>query len=133
MTKSIIFELMTAAMDFTGPSTQAAEGGKDKSAQDSKSDRKQKQMPFRGKISAVDKTAKTVTLEGKEKSRAFQITSATKITKDGKPAVMDDLIVGQTVGGSARQTVSGKWEIVTLNLGTKAGRAKDVEKKGENR
>ena len=133
MKTTIMLALLTAALVSTGPATQAAEGAKDKSAQPPKSEGKQKQMPFRGKISAVDKTAKTVTLEGKEKSRAFQITSATKITKDGKPAVMDDLIVGQTVGGSARQTVSGKWEIVTLNLGTKAGRAKDVEKKGENR
>ena len=133
MKKSIIFALMTAAMVFTSPSTQAAEGAKDKSAQPPKSVGKQKQMPFRGKVSAVDKTTKTIALEGKEKSRTFQITSASKITKDGKPAVMDDLIVGQTVGGSARETVSGKWEIVTLNIGTKAGRAKDVEKKGENR
>ena len=124
---------MTAAMVFTGPSTQAAEGAKDKSAQDSKSERKQKQMPFRGKISAVDKTAKTVTLEGKEKSRTFQITSASKITKDGKPAVIDDVIVGQTVGGLAKETAAGKWEVVTLNIGAKAGKAKDAEKKGENR
>ena len=90
-------------------------------------------MPFRGKISAVDKTTKTITLEGKEKSRTFQITSASKITKDGKPAVMDDVIVGQTVGGLAKETAAGKWEVVTLNIGAKAGKAKDAEKKGENR
>ena len=133
MKTTIMLALLTAALVSTGPATQAAEGAKDKSPQPPKSVGKQKQVPFRGKVSAVDKTTKTIALEGKEKSRAFQITSATKITKDGKPAVMDDLIVGQTVGGSARQTVSGKWEIVTLNLGTKAVRAKDVEKKGENR
>ena len=133
MKKSIVLALLTAAMVFTGPATQAAEGAKDKPAQAPKSDRKLKQMPFRGRISAVDKTTKTVTLEGKEKNRAFQITSATKITKDGKPAVMDDVIVGQTVGGLAKETAAGKWEVVTLTIGAKAGKAKDAEKKGENR
>jgi hypothetical protein len=49
-------------------------------------------------------------LEGKEKGRTFQITSATKITKDGKPAVTDDVLVGQTVGGLAKETAAGKWE-----------------------
>jgi hypothetical protein len=133
MKKSIVLTLMTAAMLFTGPATQAAEGAKDKSAQAPKSERKQKQIPFRGKISAVDKTTKTVTLEGKQQSRALQITSGSKITKDGKPAVMDDVIVGQTVGGLAKETAAGKWEIVTLNIGAKGGKPKDAEKKGENR
>ena len=133
MRNSFVLALLTAAIVFTGPSTRAAEGAKDTPSQSPKSERKQKQIPFRGKVGAVDKTAKTVTLEGKEKSRTFQITSATKITQDGKPAVIDDIIVGQTVGGSAKQTAAGKWEVVTLNIGAKAGKAKDAEKKGENR
>ena len=133
MKKSIVLALLTAAMVFTGPATQAAEGAKDKPAEAPKSERKLKQMPFRGKVSAVDKTAKSVTLEGKEKSRTFQITSTTKITKDGKPAVISDVIVGQTAGGLAKETAPGKWEAVTLNIGAKAGKAKDAEKKSENR
>jgi len=133
MRNSFVLALLTVAILFTGPATRAAEGAKDTPSQTPKSERKQKQIPFRGKVGAVDKTAKTVTLEGKEKSRTFQITSATKITQDGKPAVIDDIIVGQTVGGSAKQTAAGKWEVVTLNIGAKAGKAKDAEKKGENR
>jgi len=133
MKTTIMLALLTAALVSTGPATQAAEGAKDKSAQPPKSEGKQKQMPLRGKVSAVDKTTKTIVLEGKEKSRTFQITSASKITKDGKPAVIDDVIVGQTVGGLAKETAAGKWEVVTLNIGAKAGKAKDAEKKGENR
>jgi hypothetical protein len=38
----------------------------------------------------------------------------------------DDVIVGQTVGGLAKETAPGKWEVVTLNIGGKAGRAKDA-------
>jgi len=135
MKKSVVLALLTAAMVFTDSATQAAEGAKDKSPQAPKSERKQKQMPFRGKIGTVDKTAKTVTLEGKEKSRTLQITSASKITKNGKPAVIDDMIVGQTVGGLARETATGKWEVVTLSIGAKSEneKAKAAEKKGENR
>jgi len=133
MKKAIVLVLLTATIVFTGPATQAAEDAKDKSTQTPNSERKPKQMPFRGKVGAVDKTAKTVTLEGKEKSRTFQITSATKISKDSKPAVMDDVIVGQTVGGFAKQTASSKWEVVTLNISTKPGKTKDAEKKGENK
>jgi len=68
MKKSIVLALLTAAMVFTGPATQAAEGAKDKSAQPPKSVGKQKQMPYRGKVSAVDKTAKTIALEGRKKA-----------------------------------------------------------------
>src|SRR5437588_6062102 len=120
---------LVALIASVPPTVRAAEAYKDKSAQAPKSENKPKQLPFRGKVSAVDKTAKTITLEGKEKSRTFQITSGTKITKDGKPAVMDDVIVGQTVGGLAKETAAGKWEVVTLTIGAKAGKAKDAEKK----
>jgi hypothetical protein len=133
MKESIVLALLTAAMVFAGSATQAAESAKDKSVQPPKSEGKPKQMPFRGKVNAVDKTAKTVTLEGKEKNRTFQITSETKITKDGKPAVMDDVLVGQIVGGLAKETAAGKLEVVTLNIGAKVGKAKDAEKKGENK
>ena len=133
MKKSIVIALLTAVIVFVAPATQAADDAKDKSAQTPKPERKQKQMPFRGKVGAVDKVAKTVTLEGKEKSRTFQVTLATKITNEGKPGVMDDVVVGQTVGGLAKQNATGKLEIVTLNIGAKPGKTKDAEKKGETK
>jgi len=131
MKRSIVIVVLTAIMAFAATS-KAAEDAKDKSASEPKHEGKQKQMPFRGKVSAVDKTKKTVTLEGKEKGRTFQITSVTKITKEGKPAVLDDVIVGQTIGGLAKEN-AGKWEIVTLSVGANAKKAKDVEKKAENK
>src|ERR1700687_1994336 len=51
--------------------------------------------PFHGKLAAIDKVAKTITV-GK---RTFQITSETKIKKAGKPATLDDGVVGETVSG----------------------------------
>ncbi len=133
MTISTMFALLTSVIVLTHSATQAADAAKDKPAQPPKSASKQKQVPFRGKVSTVDKTAKSITLEGKEKSRTLQITSSTKISKQGKPAVLDDVTVGETVGGLARETAAGKWEIVTLTIGAKAAKPKEGEKKGEDK
>ena len=51
----------------------------------------------------------------------------------GKPAVMDEVVVGETVGGLAKETAAGKWEIVSLNIGARAARVKDAEKHGEKK
>ena len=47
--------------------------------------------PFHGNLAAVDKTAKTI----KVGESIYQITSETKIIKDGKPATLDDGVVGE--------------------------------------
>jgi hypothetical protein len=75
-----------------------------------------KTTPFNGKLEAIDKTAKTVTLAGKTKE-TFSITSETKIMKDGKPATFDDATPGETIHGSYKKTEDGKMVAVTLNFG----------------
>src|SRR6266704_1380383 len=82
-----------------------------------KPEKKAKAMASRGNVASVDKVAKTVTLEGKEKNRTFQVTSETKIhDKDKKPATLDQVMVGDHVGISSRETADGKMELVTLNI-----------------
>ena len=56
-------------------------------------------LPFHGKIAAVDATASTITVG----SLTLNITSETKITKDGKPATLADFAVGDKVGGSYKK------------------------------
>jgi len=75
-----------------------------------------KTIPFGGKIAAVDKQAKTVTV-GK---RVFQVTSETKITKSEKPATLDDATVGEEVGGAYKQDAEKKMNLVSLRIGPKA-------------
>jgi hypothetical protein len=106
-------------------------GADEKPADDAK---KARGMPFNGKVSAVDKTAKTITLEGKERNRTFQLTAATKINKDKKPITLEEVTVGDHVGGYARENAEGKLEVVTLNTGLppRASKAKD-EKKEEKK
>ncbi len=70
---------------------------------------------FRGTVSAVDAKAMTLTV-GK---RTFEVTSETKITKDGKPAILSDIAVGDKVGGAYKKTDDGKLAATTINDGKK--------------
>src|SRR5712672_2288568 len=94
-----------------------------------KTEKKLRSLPFNGRVSAVDKAAKTVTLEGKEKVRVFQVTSETKIHKDKKPATLDDVVVGDRVGGAYRENAEGKMELVSLNTGLPQNKGKTKEAK----
>ena len=80
---------------------------------------KRQVFPFHGKLSAVDKTAKTMTLEGKEKARTLHITSQTRLTKDDKPATLDDAAVGEIIAGQARLNEAGQTEAVSVRIGAK--------------
>ena len=61
---------------------------------------------FRGKLEAVDKAAMTITV-GSQVKRTVTLTSQTKITKDGKPATLDDGVVGEDVTVSYLKTGEG--------------------------
>jgi hypothetical protein len=83
--------------------------------------------PFHGKLAAVDKIAKTI----KVGESVYQITSATKITKDGKPATLEDGVVGEPVSGYVKPAEDGKMPATTVRFGAKAddkGGSKKKEK-----
>jgi len=71
-------------------------------------------LPFKGKIAAVDATAMTVTVG----TQVYNITSETKITKDGKPATLADFAVGDMVGGYAKKN-GDKLDATVLHSGGK--------------
>ena len=99
------------------------------SAQDAPKEKKKGggALPYAGKISAVDGGAKTVALSTKNKSKTFVISDATKITKDGKPAGMDVVVVGEE-GAVSYVTKDGKQHANSLRVGAKSN-AGDVQKK----
>lgn len=72
-------------------------------------------MPFRGKIDALDKAARTI----KVGARQFQVVDTTKILKSGKPSSLEEAATGDEVGGAYREGESGKLELVSLRLGAK--------------
>jgi hypothetical protein len=68
-------------------------------------------------ISAVDQTAKTFTIAGKEKSRVFKVTDTTVLTKAGAPATMKDVLANEEVRGSYVKAADGSLEAKTVKLG----------------
>jgi hypothetical protein len=76
---------------------------------------KKNNLPFHGNLKAVDTGAKTLTVG----TLTLQITSDTKITKDGQPATLSDGVVGTPVGGSYTKTADGKLNAVTVHFGAK--------------
>jgi len=90
-----------------------------------KAEKKPKAGPFHGKLIAVDKVAKTITV-GK---RTFLITSETKIKKAGKPATLDDGVVGEEVSGYIKPKDDGKLMATSVNFGPKPQPATSSEKK----
>jgi hypothetical protein len=81
-----------------------------------------KTRPFRGTIRIVNKAAQTIVLRG-EKAQTFKIIPETKIRRGGKPIGFEDIVVGDTLGGFARQAPAGHWEALTLNFHAKAPEA----------
>ena len=75
--------------------------------------------PFNGKVNAVDKDKKTITVMGKEKARTFYVDGQTKITKHEKPATLNDAVMGEHVAGRVHKTDDGREVLVSLHLGAK--------------
>ena len=71
--------------------------------------------PFHGKLAALDKAARTITV-GK---RTFHITSASRINKTGKPATLDDGVIGEPVSGYVKPAEDGRLIATTINFGPK--------------
>ena len=86
------------------------------SSETPKSGKKSGAGPFHGKLAAIDKMAKTISV-GK---RTFQVTSETKIKKAGKPATLSDGVVGEPVSGYVKPATDGKLVATSVNFGSKA-------------
>ncbi|MBI4661207.1 MAG: hypothetical protein HY735_20485 [Verrucomicrobia bacterium] len=118
----IVSSLLTAGlligMGLTVPAFAQTDASKSPSPSASK-EKKTVAIPFAGKLSAIDKTAMSITLEGKTKKRTILIAPETKIMKAGKPATLEDAVVGEEVGGQVIKNGGGLEEAVSLRLGPK--------------
>ena len=88
-------------------------------------------IPFRGKISAVDQSAKTFTLGGKEGSRVFKVTDSTKIMKGGAPGTMADIVENEQARGTYLKQADGTLEAKAVRIGPKARKGKKGAAAGE--
>jgi hypothetical protein len=125
--RSLTIAAVVALFAVASP-VQSIGAEKSAAAQSSDTEKKPVRVPFRGKINAVDKLGMTVTLDGKEKKRVIHITPQTRIAKAGKPAKLEDAVIGEEVGGQAIRSTNGKEEAVSLRIGPKPdakGKGKD--------
>jgi hypothetical protein len=74
-------------------------------------------VPFHGMVSAVDQSAKTFTIAGKDTSRVFKVTDKTAVTKAGKSATMSDIVENEEVSGSYWKNADGSLEAKTVKIG----------------
>jgi hypothetical protein len=77
--------------------------------------RKRDHSVFTGKLTDVDTNAMTFTI-GK---RTFEVTSETKIEKDGQPATLSDGTVGEPAGGTYKKADDGKLVAISVRFGDK--------------
>ena len=90
---------------------------------------KPKGLPYSGTLTA--KTADSVTLKKKDADKTFAVTSATKIVKAGKPATLEDGMIGEEAAVFYFDN-NGKAEAKSVRFGAKpekAGGEKKSEKK----
>jgi hypothetical protein len=85
-------------------------------------------IPFRGTASAVDQSAKTFAIAGKESSRTFKATDKTTVTKEGQAATFADLADDTKVTGSYWKQADGTLELKSLKIGGKAEPKEDGKK-----
>jgi hypothetical protein len=71
--------------------------------------------PFHGKLAALNKDLKTITV-GKS---TFHITAETQIKKAGKPATLDDGVIGEQASGYVKPDENGKLIATKVNFGPK--------------
>src|SRR2546426_3978927 len=97
---SLLLTIITATAP---PRCQAADNATSEPAKEKKHPR----IPFRGKITSVDKNAMTLTLEGKEKNRTIHVTShCRKLCRESLSAPGKN----QAFRQSCRQSISTKFK-----------------------
>ena len=74
-------------------------------------------VPYHGIISAVDKDAKTFTIEGRRESRVLKMIDGTSITKAGETATIDDINKDDEVSGSYLKDSDGTLVARTVKIG----------------
>jgi hypothetical protein len=128
MNKSILkqaaFGLLVGVITFV-PLCGFGEGTKEEKSAGSavKSELKRDSVPFHGKLVSVDREAQTFRVG----ARVFQVTGDTKIKKAGKPATLEDAIVGEDVGGYARKSQDGTLTVMSVRFGPKPGKDEATE------
>jgi len=115
LTRWLVLALLTSAVCNLSAQTPTSTNKVAKSASEKKEEKKLSAGPFHAKLAAVDKSARTLTA-GK---RTFLITAETKFTKAGKPAKLEDGVIGEPVSGYVKPNDQNKLVATKVNFGPK--------------
>ena len=118
-----IYALVAAALVAAPAIVRAQDNSHKPDATESHKAAKKHGLPFHGKIAAVDTTAMTV----KVGKMTINVTSDTKIFKEGKPAAFSDLTVGEKINGAYQKDDAGKMTASVIHIG--GGKAEGKKKK----
>ena len=116
MKKQIALFAIVAAALVAAPAVLRAEDkpAKHEAGQEAAPGAKKKGVtPFHGNLASVDTAASTLTVG----STTINVTSETKITKNGKPATLADLTVGEKISGAYKKSEDGKNNATTVRVG----------------
>ena len=78
---------------------------------------------FSGKVSKVDATAKTVTID----NETYHILPTTRITRNDQQASFSDIKVGSQLSGQYKKSAENNLEILTVDTASAVGGAKDKD------
>lgn len=67
---------------------------------------------FHGQVTAVDTAAMTLTVDDK----TLNVTSETLISKENKPAVLAEIVVGDTANGAYKTDTTGKMNATSIRV-----------------
>jgi hypothetical protein len=110
-----LFSVILAGLVAVSGTALAQDGKVEKKAQAAEADAPAKKhgvLPMHGKVAAVDAAAGTITIG----QMTINITSETKIHKDGKPATIADITVGEKVAGAYKKDESGKLNATVIRI-----------------
>jgi len=113
MTKTTCLAMLAVALIATPAITRAQDATNTPAAQ-TPAPKKHGSL-LHGKVAAVDATAMTFTVG----NSTAVVSSATKITKNGQPAVFADITVGETVVCTYKKDDAGKLNAATVRIGGK--------------
>lgn len=104
------------AADMSDKTVKGEAKKEEKAATPSKAERAGVAVPFHGALKA--KTDASITIQYHTRDLTIEVTSETKITKDGKPATLAEAVIGEDVGGQYRKR-EDKMIARSLRLGAK--------------
>lgn len=123
-----VLALILLTTTLSAVSAQAGADEKKPASEAPAKGKKAARSSFKGHLTAIDKTAMTFTVEGKNRPSTLHVTSRTRISKAGKPATFGDAAIGDVADGQAIKNAADEEEAVTLRLGAKS-KAKPEKKK----